>query len=63
MLPHIGGRRDGERKRGAHKLELSGVLPPWVIDRLCNVLKEAQQSQLQVNRQKPYPPLQMKSPV
>ncbi|CAL5222421.1 g4783 [Coccomyxa viridis] len=48
MLPHMGSRRDGERKRGAHKLELRGVLPPWVLDRLCHVLEEAQQSQLQV---------------
>ena len=48
MLPHMGSRRDGERKRGAHKIELRGVLPPWVLDRLCHVLAEAQQRQLQV---------------
>ena len=48
MLPHMGGRRDAERKRGAHKIELRGMLPPWVLDRLCHVLEEAQQSHLQV---------------
>lgn len=49
MLPHIGGRREGDRKRGEHKMELRGVLTPWVLDRLCHVLEDAQQGQLQVS--------------
>ena len=48
MLPHRSSHRDGEHKRGTHKVELRGLLPPWVLDRLCHVLEEAQQSQLQV---------------
>lgn len=51
MLPHMGSRRDGERKRGGHKFELKGLLPPWVLDRLCHVLEEAQAGQLQVQTQ------------
>ena len=50
MLPHTGQRRDEECKRGAHRVELRGVLPPWVLDRLYGVLEDAQGGQLQVSR-------------
>lgn len=50
MLPHTGQRRDTECKRGAHRVELRGVLPPWVLDRLYGVLETAQGGELQVLR-------------
>ena len=50
MMPHTGQRRDAECKRGTHKVELSGILPPWVLDRLYSVLEDAQGGQLQVLR-------------
>ena len=50
MLPHTGQRRDAECKRGAHRVELRGALPPWVLDRLYSVLEDAQGGQLQVLR-------------
>ena len=31
-------------------MELKGVLPPWVLDRLYSVLEDAQGGQLQVSR-------------
>jgi hypothetical protein len=49
MLPHVGACREGDRKKGEYKMELRGVLPPWILDRLCCVLEEAQQGQLQVS--------------
>lgn len=34
--------------RGGHRMELQGLLPPWVLDRLCAVLQDSQQGQFQV---------------
>ena len=50
MMPHTGQRQDTERRRGAYRVELRGVLPPWVLDRLYAVLEDAQGGQLQVLR-------------
>lgn len=36
--------------RGGHRLELAGgLLPPWVLDRVCAVLARSQGGQFQVS--------------
>ena len=34
--------------RGGHRMELQGLLPPWVLDRLFTVLQDSQHGQFQV---------------
>ncbi len=34
--------------RGGHRMELRGLLPPWVLDRMCAVLQDSQEGQFQV---------------
>jgi hypothetical protein len=36
--------------RGGHRMELRGLLPPWVLQRLCRVLADTQEGQFQVCR-------------
>lgn len=45
-----GAREPAGSWRGGHRLELAGgLLPPWVLDRVCAVLARSQGGQFQVS--------------
>ena len=50
MLPCVEvEQREGARTaRNNHRMELRGVLPPWVLDRLYHALQDSQEGQFRV---------------
>lgn len=48
MLQLLGSSENAKGKTVQHKLEMKGSIPPWVLDRVAGVIKDAHPAKFQV---------------
>ena len=53
LLPPVDVAGNAGCLYGRHRMQLRGLLPPWVLSRLCAVLADSQDGQFQARSCKP----------